>query len=89
MVVDVCAERGRGIPVPRASRVRKSALRFVLERAVRRALRLAEDWAVIAVCWAATAEEGDAGLAFIALETMAFAFGARSAIGAVFVAGCA
>jgi hypothetical protein len=74
--------------------VRKSAFRFVLERAVRRALRPAEDGSVVDVFWAVTPavgeeEEEEAGLAFVAPEAPTFAFRAlaRDAIGAGVVVG--
>ena len=74
--------------MPKVSRVRKSAFRFVVERSVRRALRPAEDGVVVAaVCWAATAAEEEAGLVLVGLETRTFAFWALRAVGADVVVG--
>jgi hypothetical protein len=75
--------RGRDVPALGASRVRKSAFRFVLESGVRRALRSAVDGAaaavvVVVVDWVEEAVVGvevDVRLALDAFERAGFAFG--------------
>ena len=67
--------------------MRNSAFRFVLESAVRRALRSAEDRAVaVVVGWAVAALDVEEGLlALCSFETTCFAFGVPAVVLVVFV----